>query len=207
MTTVRGHSLKNLDSHAPRRRRGWLVDAARDDGPGGEIVQRRATDDVGDVIDTAVRMIPQTSRGRIDLMPTSGFGGRNKVRNSPSRQISRELRPSHSDLRGACGRERVVVGGVAEAGAMVYSRFLELPQLGSSHGLLQRTAQLSGPLDPVTASLEAKWLGVSELVLNATAEAKRAGVTTPHPYAENSICFVEPMVRHRSGSISPAHHR
>ena len=49
---------------------------------GGEIVQRRATDDVGDVIDTAVRMIPQTSRGRIDLMPTSGFGGRNKVRNS-----------------------------------------------------------------------------------------------------------------------------
>ena len=175
--------------------------------PGGEIVQRRATDDVGDVIDTAVRMIPQTSRGRIDLMPTSGFGGRNKVRNSPGRQISRELRPSHSDLRGACGRERVVVGGVAEAGAMVYSRFLELPQLGSSHGLLQRTAQLSGPLDPVTASLEAKWLGVSELVLNATAEAKRAGVTTPHPYAENSICFVEPMVRHRSGSISPAHHR
>ena len=110
-------------------------------------------------------------------------------------------------MRGACGRERVVVGGVAEAGAMVYSRFLELPQLGSSHGLLQRTAALSGPLDPVTASLEAKWLGVSELVLNATAEAKRAGVTTPHPYAENSICFVEPMVRHRSGSISPAHHR
>ena len=50
---------------------------------GGEIVQRRVTDDVGDVIDTAVRMIPQTSRGRIDLMPTSGFGGRNKVRNSP----------------------------------------------------------------------------------------------------------------------------
>jgi hypothetical protein len=178
---------------------------------GGEIVQRRVTDDVGDVIDTAVRMIPQTSRGRIDLMPTSGFGGRNKVRISHTqRQMSTFLTrtsPSHSDLRGACGRERVVVGGVAEAGAMVYSRFLELPQLGSSHGLLQRTAALSGPLDPVTASLEAKWLGVSELVLNATAEAKRAGVTTPHPYAENSICFVEPMVRHRSGSISPAHHR
>ena len=36
--------------------------------PGGEIDTRRATDDVGDVIDTAVRMIPQTSRGRIDLM-------------------------------------------------------------------------------------------------------------------------------------------
>lgn len=178
---------------------------------GGEIVQRRVTDDVGDVIDTAVRMIPQTSRGRIDLMPTSGFGGRNKVRISHTqRQMSTFLTRTsarQSDLRGACGRERVVVGGVAEAGAMVYSRFLELPQLGSSHGLLQRTAQLSGPLDPVTASLEAKWLGVSELVLNATAEAKRAGVTTPHPYAENSICFVEPMVRHRSSSISPAHHR
>ena len=28
---------------------------------------------------------------------------------------------------------------------MVYSRFLELPQLGSSHGLLQRTAALSAP--------------------------------------------------------------
>lgn len=81
---------------------------------------------------------------------------------------------------------------------MVYSRFLELPQLGSgTNGLLHRTAALSNPLDPVTASLEAKWLGVSELVLNATAEAKRAGVTTPHPYAENSICFVEPMVSRR----------
>ena len=83
--------------------------------------------------------------------------------------------------------------------AMVYSRFLELPQLGSgTNGLLHRTAALSNPLDPVTASLEAKWLGVSELVLNATAEAKRAGVTTPHPYAENSICFVEPMVSRRT---------
>ena len=174
---------------------------------GGEIVQRRVTDDVGDVIDTAVRMIPQTSRGRIDLMPTSGFEGRKKLLEIQVDKSHENFSPSHSDLRGACGRERVVVGGVAEAGAMVYSRFLELPQLGSSHGLLQRTAQLSGPLDPVTASLEAKWLGVSELVLNATAEAKRAGVTTPHPYAENSICFVEPMVRHRSGSISPAHHR
>ena len=173
---------------------------------GGEIVQRRVTDDVGDVIDTAVRMIPQTSRGRIDLMPTSSSGEIIKIKIRRSTNLTRTS-PSHSDLRGACGRERVVVGGVAEAGAMVYSRFLELPQLGSSHGLLQRTAQLSGPLDPVTASLEAKWLGVSELVLNATAEAKRAGVTTPHPYAENSICFVEPMVRHRSGSISPAHHR
>ena len=82
---------------------------------------------------------------------------------------------------------------------MVYSRFLELPQLGSgTNGLLHRTAALSNPLDPVTASLEAKWLGVSELVLNATAEAKRAGVTTPHPYAENSICFVEPKVSRRT---------
>ena len=174
---------------------------------GGEIVQRRVTDDVGDVIDTAVRMIPQTSRGRIDLMAIVRIGGRNKVGNSPRSTNLTRTSARQSDLRGACGRERVVVGGVAEAGAMVYSRFLELPQLGSSHGLLQRTAQLSGPLDPVTASLEAKWLGVSELVLNATAEAKRAGVTTPHPYAENSICFVEPMVRHRSGSISPAHRR
>ena len=81
---------------------------------------------------------------------------------------------------------------------MVYSRFLELPRLGSgTDGLLHRTAALSNPLDPVTASLEAKWLGVSEMVMNATAEAKRAGVTTPHPYAENSICFVEPLVSRR----------
>lgn len=102
--------------------------------------------------------------------------------------------------------------GDDEAGAgeraMVYSRFLELPSLGSApRGLLHRTAALANPLDPVTASLEAKWLGVSTLVLNATAEAKRAGVTTPHPYAENSICFVEPMVSARvarEGDDTPA---
>ena len=82
-----------------------------------------------------------------------------------------------SSLRSTRGRGRERDDDEVGAGerAMVYSRFLELPRLGSApHGLLHRTAALANPLDPVTASLEAKWLGVSELVLNATAEAKRA---------------------------------
>ena len=191
---------------APLADGGGIDERAASAGGDANDDERGGADD-----DTTARMIKRAARGRMDRVP-SGCANRGFLHQSPQTgQLENETRPPvakslrHCDRRAAgdgVGREEREREGDDEAGAgeraMVYSRFLELPSLGSApHGLLHRTAALSNPLDPVTASLEAKWLGVSELVLNATAEAKRAGVTTPHPYAENSICFVEPMVSRR----------